>query len=364
MSPRFLALPLAWLLACGGPPAAPATADAPTVLGAQDVVVAVTETITAGPRVSGLLDAAQKAVIRAEAAGSADAVLVEIGQVVGAGEVLARIEATAAQANQASASSGVAAAEQDAALAEREVARVRELVQIGALAARDLELAESGLQAANARLKAARAQAAGASEQVEGTVVRAPFAGVVSERSVNTGDVVAPGSPLFTVLDPATLRLAGAVPADAVATMKVGATVQVTVQGFPGRRFAGVVERIAPAVDPATRQIPVLVSIPNPEGVLMAGLFAEGAVALEVKDGVVVPSDALVTGTGGSTVLVVRDGKVERVPVETGIRNEMEERVEITRGISAGDVVLVGPAREVGPGTTVQMPAATASTEG
>lgn len=351
-------MPLALLLvACGGPPAAPPPLDAPTQLGAQDVAVAAREVITAGPRVSGVLDAAQKAVLRAEAAGTAEQVLVEVGQAVHKGDLLVRIEAAAVQASQASAASGVESAQQDVVVAERELARVKHLVEVGALAARDQELAESNLLSTRSRLKGARAQAAGAGEQVSGTVVRAPLNGVVSERAVSTGDVVAPGSPLFTILDPTSLRLTGSVPADAAGSLKVGAPVRITVQG-QAQPFEGTLERVAPAVDPATRQIPVIITLPNADGALIAGLFAEGEIATQSAEGIVIPADALSARHDVFVVEVVRAGKVEAVPVEIGLRNDSTERVEITAGLQAGDVVLVGPARGMSQGTPVALPPA------
>lgn len=348
-----LLLPLVLLLACGGPPEAAPPSNGPTVLGASDFAVATIETLTVGPRVSGVLDAAQKSVIRSEAAGTVEEVLVEIGQAVKKGDVLARIEAVAVRESDASARSGVTAAQQDLLIAEREVVRVKRLVEVGALAARDLEQVESALIAARSRLQGAKAQSAGASQQLDGTVVRSPIAGVVSERAVNTGDVVAPGSPLFTVLDPSSLRLSGSVPASALGTLRVGAPVRVVVQGNPYQPFIGAVDRIAPSVDPTTRQIPVLITIPNQDGRLVAGLFAEGEIASDSVEGVVVPTDALLDDT--SAVLVVRGGAVEQAAVDLGLRNNVSERVQIKTGVSAGEQVLLGPAREVAPGTKVSV---------
>ncbi len=349
------------LAACGGPPAVSEPVTGGTLLAPQDIALVTREAISAGPRVSGSLEAAEKAVIRSEAGGSVLQVEVEVGQRVRRGDVLARIEGTVARESSAGASAGVTAAEQDVLNATREVERVGRLVAVGALAARDQEMAESGLISARARLKDARARSAGAQDQLSGATVRAPIDGVVSERSVNLGDIVAPGAPLFVVLEPSSLRLSGAVPAEAVASLKVGAAVSLEVQGHLGVRYAGVIERIAPAVDPVTRQIPILVTIPNAEGELMAGLFAEGRVAAEVHDGLVVPADALL-GSTASTVRRVNGGKVEDVPVTVGIRDADADRVEVT-GVQAGDTVLVGPARQLPIGTAVKLPgAATSST--
>lgn len=342
---------LVLLLACGRPEAPAAIEPVPVVLSQSDVSTVAAEAISAGPRVSGTLEPASKAIIRAEAGGAALSVDAEIGEPVEKGAVLAHIEATAARQSLASATASVASAEADVANTRRELERVTRLHESGALSARDQELAESALVAAEARLMAARAQRAAAAEQVDGATVRAPFAGVVAERQVGQGDIVGIGTPLFTVIDPSTLRLEGAVPAESAGQVRPGTPARLTVQGMGDRAFEGVIERVSPAVDPATRQIPVLVSIPNQDGTLLAGLFAEGRVATEQHEGLVVPLAAL----AGDSVLAVRDGKVAQVPVQLGIRDEEAERVEIKGELVAGEVVLVGAAREIEPGTAVQV---------
>lgn len=344
-------LSLLLLLACGAP-APEAVAPPPVALGASDVVIVTTSNIHSGPRVSGTLEPASSAILRAEVGGSVESVRAELGQSVSAGDVLATLESSALRQAVASAAAGVASAEADVLNATRELERVGKLREAGALSSRDVELTESGLVAAKARLEAAKAQRTAAAEQLEGATVKAPFAGVVSQRAVNQGDIAGLGSPLFTVIDPSTLRLEGSVPADSAGLLVPGATVSFTVQGMGERSFEGRLESASPAVDPTTRQIPVIITLPNTDGALRAGLFAEGRVAAEMRDGLVVPLDAL----AGGAVMRVRDGAVEKVAVEVGIRDEDGDRVELTSGVSAGDAVLVGPAREVKPGTAVTLP--------
>lgn len=340
------------LTACGAP-AAPEVEDPITTLTAADVAVVRSEPISAGPRLSGTLEPAEKAVIRAEANGSVLTIKAEIGQRVEAGEVLATIESSALRQALASANAAVASAEADLANAGREVERVTRLFEAGALASRDKESAESGEKAARARLEAATAQRTSASEQLSGATVKAPFAGVVSARSVSQGDVVSLGSPLFTVINPSTLRLEGAVPAASIGAVQPGVTVRFEVQGFGDRTFDGVIERVSPAVDSATRQVPVIVTLPNEDGALLAGLFADGHVAVNLHEALVVPTDAL----SGDTVKRISDGKVEAVTVGVGVRDEAGERVEIASGLTDGDRVLVGAARDLAPGAPVTLPA-------
>lgn len=340
----------------GGAEEETAGAPPPAVLSSSDVAVATLDTIASGPRLAGTLEPAEKAVLRAEAAGSVLEVNVELGQTVTKGELLGRIEASGTGALWQSAKSGVTSAEQELRNADRDLDRTRRLAAAGAVSPRDLEVSESQFSGAQARLEAARAQQSSAGEQLGRTTLRSPIDGVVSERAVSVGDIVSPGSPMFTVIEPSSLRLEGSVPATAVGTLQIGTPVTFEVQGYPGRTIDGTVERISPAVDPATRQIPVLVTIPN-EGrdALVAGLFAEGRVATERRQGLVVPADAVDTSGPIPTVLRVKEGMAERVEVGLGVHDVAGELYEVTSGLEAGDTVILGGARDVAPGSPVRM---------
>jgi len=127
------------------------------------------------------------------------------------------------------------------------------------------------------------------------------------------------------------------------------------VRGYPGQTFAGRIERISPMAEPVTRQVPIFVTIPNAQGRLVAGLFAEGRVVQEVKRTLVVPLTAINERTATPWVLRVRDGKTEKVEVTLGLRDAQTERVEIAAGVSEGDVLLVGAAQGMTPGTPVKV---------
>jgi RND family efflux transporter MFP subunit len=185
--------------------------------------------------------------------------------------------------------------------------------------------------------------------------VTAPITGLVARRHVNRGDVVSAGAELYTIIDPSSMRLEASVPSEQLGAIAVGATVHFQVRGYPGQTFAGRIERISPMADPVTRQVPIFVTIPNAQGRLVAGLFAEGRVLQEVKQALVVPLTAVNERGGAPWVLRVRDGKTERVDVALGIRDAQTERVEIAKGLSDGDVLLVGAAQGMTPGTPVRI---------
>lgn len=341
-------------IACESNEAKERPAEPPPVqVGAESVAKVKREELRTGPLISGQLTPQREATVRAEVGGALVDMTLEEGQPVKRGAVLARIEARDLSDAASSARVGVQSAEAALRLARSEAQRTASLVKAGALAQRDLENALNVVATAESQLAAARARLSSAQAQLSDTVVRSPITGVVRERAANEGDIVTPGTALYTVMDPSSMRLEASVPSDQIGALKPGIPVEFTVRGYEGQTFNGEIERISPAADPATRQVPIFVSIPNVSGRLIAGLFAEGRVETEVREGLIVPGAAIDETTGAPTATRVRDGKVERVSVKLGIRDRDTERVEVLSGLAEGDTVLVGAARTITPGTAV-----------
>lgn len=357
---RFVVVVLA-LVAFGackkGPEHQPAPAEAPAVkLAPEDIVTIQRGELETGPRISGTLEAATRSVVRAEVGGTVLQVGPELGQAVKKGDLLARVEAKALGSVTTSAQSGVAAAEAQLDLARREVQRTEALVKGGAIAQRELDRAQSQVTAAEAQVKQARAQLASSQSQLGDATVRSPIAGVVARRSVSVGDVVSPGAQLYEVIDPRTMRLDASVASDNLSAIAPGKSVDFEVRGYPNQRFAGTIARVAPAADPVTRQIQVLVDIPNPGGKLVAGLYAEGRVSVEKREALLVPLAAVDMSGDQPSVLRVKNGVVERAAIATGLRDERAEVIEVTNGVAAGDVLLLSRAtKNIAPGTRVEI---------
>jgi len=179
----------------------------------------------------------------------------------------------------------------------------------------------------------------------------------VSERPVSAGDIVQPGTPLFTVVDPSSMRLEASVPAEQLSSIRVGVPVTFTVSGYPGRDFVGHIVRVNPTADPTTRQVRIYVSIPNAGRTLVGGLFATGRMSTATRTGLVVPTTAVdVRGTAPSVVRV-KGGKAEKVQIQVGVTDKASETVEVLSGLQAGDTLLLGAAQGITPGTPVKISA-------
>lgn len=343
---------------------AKAAAAAPTgmVVGPENITVVKAEEIRSGPAISGTLQPEEQATVRAEVSGAVLQTYAEQGQRVTSGQLLGRIDDSAIRDQVLSARSAVTTAKNNADVAARQQARSEALVKAGAIAERDVELTRNQLSAAEAQLANARAMLANAQKQLDKTSIHSPFSGIVSARQVSAGDVVSPGGALFTVVNPATMRLEASVPADQLSEVHVGAPVDFTVNGYPGRHFTGRVTRINPVADPSTRQVRIIVSLPNQNGVLVGGLFADGHVSSEVRTAPVVPLSAVDERGLHPFVMLIKGGQVRKADVDLGIRDASNETVEIRSGLAAGDSVLLGAARGISPGTPVRVGAIGADT--
>jgi membrane fusion protein (multidrug efflux system) len=332
-------------------PAAPAVVE----IGPENTVAVTSAEISVGPLVSGELKPQREATVRAEIGGGILRVGPEEGQRVSRGAFLARIDARTQQDAVASLESQLRSVEQAQQWADREAARIDNLVKGGALAERDLEVARNQAIAARAQVDDVKARLTAARKVLSDSTVVAPMNGIVSKRHVSVGDVVSPGGELYTIIDPSSMRLEASVPSEQLDAIRIGAPVVFTVRGYRDQSFEGRIERVSPAADPTTRQVPIFVNIPNSSGRLVAGLFAEGRVTRESRTALVVPFTAVNENAAKPWIVRVKDGKAERIEVTLGLRDDQTERVEIARGVQAGDVLLVGASQGITPGTPLRV---------
>jgi membrane fusion protein (multidrug efflux system) len=336
------------------------TAKAQTmIVGPENIAVAANGSIMTGPSISGTLEPEREAAIRSQVSGSVLRTYADQGQAVNPGTVLAKIDATGIQDAYTSARAAQVSARNAADVAAHDLERNKTLLAAGAIAERDIEQSRRASIAAQASLEDASSRLATAEKAYRSTTVTAPFGGVVSERPVSSGDVVQPGTPLFTVVDPSSMRLEASVPAEQLSLIRVGVPVVFTVSGYPGREFVGHIARINPTADPTTRQVRIYVSIPNAGRTLVGGLFANGRMSSATKMGLVVPQGAVDVRGSAPAVTRVRGGKAERVQVQVGLTDKSSETIEILAGLQAGDTLLLGAAQGITPGTMVKVSAST-----
>ncbi len=265
------------------------------------------------------------------------------GDAVRKGDVLVRFDAPTLRTEASSRAAEAAQAKAGLENARASHERLALLLGKGIAARRDVEAAEKELRAAEAALDGARAASANAAELLSRTLVRARFDGIVARRFHNPGDTVdgAAGDPVLRVIDPRRLQIVAAVPARDLGRIVVGHAVSVTSPAAaPDAEDAaqGRVLGLPIAVDPATGTAGVRMSAP--EGLAAGTTVQVAIVAEEHSNVIVVPSEAVVTEDGKSTVFVVeKDGKAHRREVVPGIVTD--KTTEIAKGLRAGEQVVV-----------------------
>lgn len=329
------------------------------LVGPENVTVVRAEQIRSGPAISGSLMPQNTATIRAEMSAAVMKTNAEPGERVRAGQALAQLDATVLRDQALSARSAVTTAQSSLDMATRDLSRTETLEKAGAIAEREVERARNAVLGAQTQLSTARAQLANIQKALDKASVQSPWAGVVSERHVSAGDVVSPGTALYTVVDPGSMQLEASVPAEQLGQVRVGMAVEFRVNGYPNRPFVGRITRVNPTADPATRQVKLTAAIPNAGNTLVGGLFAEGRVSTESKVAPMVPLAAVDERGLRPSVVRLKSGRIEKVEVSLGIRDAAAETVEITAGLAAGDTLLLGAARGISPGTPVKVSAPT-----
>ncbi len=278
------------------------------------------------------------------------------GAPVAKGEVLAVLDDTDYRLANDRARAALAVAEANRAHAQAEKERADNLLKTGGITDRDHLSAQVALQVADASLAQAKTEVAIAGQQLARTEVRAPFAGRVARRLPDPGSMLAVGTPLFTLVDDSVLEFRAQVPSRDLAKVRVGIPVQLAIDALPDARVEGRVARVEPLVDERSRSFQAVVEVPGRSG-LVGGLFARATVRVgEVSGALVVPPAALVregSDPSAAAAFVVRQGKAERVDVALGV--EAPDGIQVTRGLAAGDVVVLDPPTTLASGAPVDV---------
>jgi len=334
---------VAWLIIAPAEAAAPAAAAAPAGLATATVQAAGTGD-TSG--FDAVVEAVRQTAVAAQVSGAVVALDVKAGDVVKAGQVLARLDAKAAEQAVAASDAQVLSARATLEAATKEYERQKQLYEKKYTSQAALERAEAQFKATQAQVSAQIAQAGVAHTQSGFFVVKAPYAGVVAEVPVALGDMAMPGRPLLMLYDPAALRVTASVPQTAVAGLPANPPIRIEVPGLPADRqwIAPARVEVLPTVDPGTHTVQLRLDLPAKLEGLKPGTFARvwlpgqraGAPRLFV------PSRAVVR-RAEMTGLYVIDANGRPVLRQVRLGRTVDDTVEVLAGVSVGERVAVDP---------------------
>ena len=324
------------------PPAATAAEDAaPHAAEEVEVVPVAAEPLTAAFTATGSVMARRTTAVAPEVPGRIVEVRVEVGDRVEAGDVLFRIDPAPFELALAEAEAALELARAELHDAEQEAARVEHLLERQAISERRAERARTAAAVARARVAQMEARVARARHDLARTAVRAPFAGSVVGRFADEG-AMAGGEPVLLLQETGSLEAVVAIPEAWPAPARVGDEVLLRAASLDSPVPARIA-RVSDRVDEATRTYEVRAPIPPSVEGLRAGSYVEAEVRVHTAGAVpVVPRSALVVRDGRTFAFRVAGGRVEAVPVRTGLGDAT--RVSIRSGLEVGDEVVVGEA--------------------
>jgi RND family efflux transporter MFP subunit len=366
---RFILLPLfasiAMLSGCGGTEPHPKAASAPPAIAVQTATVS-TEQWPDVYEATGTVRARTAAVLSSKVMAYVRQVAVQVGDRVQEGQLLVTLDAQdldtkvrsaeAAEAEVMSAvpeaDSGVAGAKANLDLAQSTFQRMQELASRKSISSQEFDEASARLKAAQAAYEMARAKRGqldskrasvqqeirGASIMRDYTRISAPFSGVVTAKSVEPGNLAAPGAPLLTVEREGAYRLEASVDESRLPFVKAGQAVDVALESLD-RRFTAHVSEIVPSVDAASRTYIVKIDLPAMPN-LRSGMFGRAMFPLGTRKVATIPPPAMVEHGQLQSVFVIEDGCARTRLITTGERRQ--SAVEVLSGLSEGEK-LVSP---------------------
>jgi RND family efflux transporter MFP subunit len=360
----LLSMGVASLLALAGcKPGAGNTPDkaaaTPLLISPEDLLKVSTDALGSGPSITGSIEPERRADLRAEVPAVVLAVLKENGDPVHRGDLLVRLDQTSIRDSLNSALASERAASQAYEQAQRQYQRMSTLRETGVVSTQQLEDVEIQRNSAQSNLAAARAAVVTARQQLERTEVRAPFDGIVSDRKVSAGDTAQIGKELLKIIDPSSLRFEGRVSADAIGAVEAGQHVSFRIHGFDQRYFDGKVTRVNPSANATTRQVEVLVGFVDAKDQPdVAGLYAEGRIETETNSALTLPAASIVREGDNAYAWRVKGGKLQKVKLDLGARDQRTGNFVVSTGIAEGDEVLRYPASTLKDGqvATITMP--------
>ncbi len=337
---------------------------APEVLAVEARIADVTQSLS----ISGTLAPQSRVAIASKLAGRLDRVLVNIGDRVAAGQIVAALDhreldaqADAADAAVSVARAALESAEASLANAVLEHDRARNLFERGAIPRQRLDAADTAHRASTAQRDLARANLAQSQAAlrharaiVRDATLHSPIAGAVVERNYDAGNLVAPGDKaVIVVADTRTLKLEAGVGELEAGRLRVGLPAVVMASARPGTAYEGRLAAIAPEIDARNRQFRIEVRVPNPSGELLSGMYA--TVRLETArapGAITVPREAVTTRAGERVVFRIAGDRIEPARVVEGVADET--KVQIVSGLSGGDLLVADARKALEPGARVR----------
>lgn len=287
---------------------------------------------------------------------------VQQGDRVTRGTILARLQKSDYQTKVAQAKASLAEAQSAADQAKEDFGRTERLFQSESVTKSDFDAMKTRFDSAQSRVEAAKAQFDQAEIALNDSDLSAPIDSVVISRSIERGDLAAPGTPAFVLAETRSVKAVFGVPDLNISKFKIGQSLSVITEAIPGTEFRGTITRIAPSADAKTRLFETEVTIPNPENQIRPGMIATILVKNNQTGGtvLVVPITAIVrskSNTDQYAVMIVKSegGKQIARSQQVILGQAYGDRIAIKRGLQGGEQIITTGATIAGDGEEVAL---------
>ena len=323
---------------------------------ASDVAQAKPHDLRQTLPLSGSLRAVNQAAVKAKVAGEVREVLVREGELVSAGQVLVKMDNSEFQARLDQTKGTLQAARGQLEIATKARDNNKALLAKGFISQNAFDNAARQYEIALANVESAKGGLDVAQKSLGDTVIRAPIAGLISNRTIQPGEKVSADYHFLDVIDLRQMELEAAVPTTDIMHVALGQEVQVKVEGLSAP-LIGKVVRINPATQSGSRSILVYIHVDNPQGALRVGMFGEAQLTLAKKAGVLtVPQSAIQDGAGSPFVYAIENQQLARKAVTLGIKGNDGDgaAVEIISGLNSGAQIVKSNLGNLRSGTQVR----------
>jgi membrane fusion protein, multidrug efflux system len=287
--------------------------------------------------ISGTLDANEQVSLRSQVSGVVTNLYFKEGSVAKKGQPLIQIDNSELKAQ-------LSQAETRQNLAAENLKRATQLLEKGAISKQEFDIVSADLKSLQAQTQLIRAQ-------IAKTTIRAPFNGTIGLRAISEGEYLSPETVVARLVNTHPLKLTFSVPEKYASQLKVNTNLTFTVSGSD-QKYKARVYAIEPSIEATTRTLQLRAQVPNPDGELRPGAFANVELPLSIiEDALLVPTEAVVPVQNGKKVFVKQQGKAKEVMVETSTRREKD--ILITSGLQVGDTVLTTGVMSLRSGTPV-----------
>lgn len=312
-----------------------------TAVNVEGLAVIKTAPVSAGNvrQWNGVVEAVNQATLSAQTSGRVSVLMVDVNDPVKAGDVLARFSNVEQMSGQNRAQAGLSAAQAQAIEAEADYKRMNEIYAKRLISKAQYEQSLARRDAARAQLASARAQLSESSQQLDYTIVRAPFSGVIGQRHVQVGETIAPGQPIFSMNSPEQLRVRINLPQSEAAVLEKNRTAKIVLDN--GKEIAVDNIVVFPDADPQSHTVTVRLGLPASITGLKPGVTVKALLPSSGNQGLLIPSSSLVMRSEVTSVYVVGDNTIRLRQIRLGHR--VGDQAQVLSGLNPGEVIAADP---------------------